>query len=70
MVALLRLGMIGESAFVLEILLAQTMLAVVSFVGGDGERRLGRIEHVSNDLTVMDLAIVHGEVRWPAFAGR
>ncbi len=55
-----------QSAFVLDLL--AHMLAVVGFVGGDSEGRLWRIEHVSNDLTVMDLATGYGEVQWPAFA--
>lgn len=44
------------------------MLAVVSFVGGDGEWRFGRVEHVTDDLAVMDLAACDDEVQGPAFA--
>lgn len=55
MVALLRLGMTGKGAFVLDLL--AHMLAVVSFVGGDGEWRPRCIEHVANNLTIVDLAV-------------
>jgi hypothetical protein len=39
------------------------LLAVVGFVGGDGERRARRIEHLIDDLTVVDLPARDDEVQ-------
>ena len=50
-----------QGAFILDLL--AHFLAVVSLVGGDGEWRFGRVEHVANDLTVVDLATCHREVQ-------
>ncbi len=44
------------------------LLAVVGLVGGNGEWRLGGVEHVANDLAVMDLAPGDGKIQWPALA--
>ncbi len=43
-------------------------VAVVSLVGGDGQGWSGSVEHIANDLTVVDLAARHSEVQWAAFA--
>jgi len=43
-------------------------LAVVGLVGGNGQWRSGGVEHIANDLTVVDLAARHCEVQWAAFA--
>ncbi len=42
-----------QSAFILDLL--AHFRAVVGLVGGDGQWRSGRVEHVANDLTVVDL---------------
>ena len=66
MVALLRLGMTGRGAFVFDLL--TDFLTVVGLVGGDGERRLGRTEHLFDGLAVVDLTACHREVERAAFA--
>ena len=43
-------------------------LAVVGLVGGDGQRRSWRVEHLANDLTVVDMAARHREVQRTALA--
>ena len=55
-----------QGAFILDLL--AHLLAVVGLVGGNGERRLRNIEHIADDLAVMDLAPGDGEVQWPALA--
>jgi hypothetical protein len=55
-----------QGAFILDLL--TDFLAVVSLVGGDGQWRSGRVEHVANDLTVVDLAARHHEVQRTALA--
>ena len=55
-----------QSAFVLDLL--THFLAVVSLVGGDGERRSGRVQHVLDDLAVVDLSACYREVQRAAFA--
>src|SRR6476661_1883644 len=52
----------GQGAFILDLL--TYLLAVVGLVGGNGERRLRNIEHIADDLAVMDLAPGDGEVQW------
>jgi hypothetical protein len=56
----------GQCAIVLD--LVTDFLAVVGLVGGNGERRFGRIEHFVDDLTVMDLSARDDEVQRTAFA--
>ena len=55
-----------QSTLVLDLL--AHFLTVVSLVGGDGEWWPGRVEHVANDLTVVDLSAGHREVQRTAFA--
>ena len=55
-----------QGAFILDLL--ADLLAVVGLVGRDGEWRLGSIEHVTDDLAVVDLAARHREVQRPALA--
>ena len=55
----------GYGACVLDLL--ANLLAVIGFVGGDGERRFGRVQHRLDDLAVMDLPTRHDEVQRPAF---
>ena len=43
-------------------------LAVVGLVRGDGERCFGSVQHIFDDLTVMDVSARQNEVQWPAFA--
>ena len=56
----------GQSAFILDLL--AHFLAVVGLVGGNGQRRSGSIEHVANDLTVVDLPSGHRKVQRAALA--
>jgi hypothetical protein len=55
-----------QGAFVLD--LVAHFLAIVSLIGGDGERRSGRVEHLADDLAVMHLSARHREVQRAAFA--
>ena len=55
-----------QGAFIPDLL--AHLLAVVGLVGGNGEWRLGGVEHIANDLAVVDLAPGDGEVQWPALA--
>ena len=55
-----------QGAFILDLL--THFLAVVSLVGGDGEWRSGRVEHIINDLAVMNLPAGHDEVQRTALA--
>ena len=55
-----------QSAFILDLL--AYFLAVVGLIGGNGQWRSGRVEHVANDLAVVDLATRYREVQWAAFA--
>jgi hypothetical protein len=50
-----------QSAFVLDLL--PHLLAVVGLVGRNGERRLGSVEDIANDLAVMNLATGYSEVQ-------
>ncbi len=43
----------------------RNVFAVVSIVGGDGEWRSSRVEHIYNDLAVMDLSAGHGRRSMP-----
>ena len=43
-----------QGAFILDLL--TDFLAVVSLVGGDGEWRSWRVEHICNNFAVMDLS--------------
>lgn len=56
----------GQSAFILDLL--TDLLAVISLVGGNGERRPGRVQHLCDDLAVMDLSARDDEVQRTAFA--
>ena len=56
----------GQSAFILDLL--AHFLAVVGLVGGYCEWRSGSVEHVANDLTVVDLPARHREVQRSALA--
>jgi hypothetical protein len=51
-----------QSAFVPDLLAHR--FAVVGLVGRNGEWRLGSVEYVADDLTVVDLPTRHGEVQW------
>ena len=55
-----------QSAFILDLL--AHFLAVVGLVGCDGQWRSGSVEHVANDLTVVDLPARHREVQRTALA--
>jgi hypothetical protein len=55
-----------QGAFILDLL--AYFNAVVGLVGCNGEWRLGRIEHVANDLAVVNLSTRQGEVQRPALA--
>ena len=44
------------------------VFAVVGFIGRDGERWPGRVEHFADDLTVVDLPAGYDEVQRAAFA--
>jgi len=55
-----------QSTLILDLL--AHFVAVVSLVGSDGQWRSGSVEHIANDLTVVDLAAGHREVQWAAFA--
>jgi hypothetical protein len=65
LVTLSRLGITGQGAFIPDLL--TDLLAVVGLVGGDGKRRIGRVQHRFNDLAVMDLPACHDEVERAAF---
>jgi len=56
----------GQSAFILDLL--TDLLAVISLVGGDGERWLGRVQNRFDDSAVMDLSARDDEVQRTAFA--
>ncbi len=56
----------GQGTFVQDLL--THLLAVISLVGRDGERRLGCVQHFADDLAVMDLSARHDEVQRTAFA--
>ncbi len=55
-----------QSPLILDLL--AHFVAVVSFVGGNGQWRSGSVEYVANDLAVMDLAACHREVQWATLA--
>ena len=55
-----------QSAFIFDLL--PDPLAVVGLVSRNGEWRLGSIEHVADDLAVMDLATRHSKVQRPTLA--
>ena len=55
----------GQGAFIPDLL--TDLLAVVSLVGGDGKRWLGRVQHFFDDLAVVDLSACHDEVERAAF---
>ncbi len=55
-----------QGAFIFDLL--AHFLAVVGLVGGNGQWRSRRVEHIANDLTVVNLAACHREVQWAAFA--
>jgi hypothetical protein len=55
-----------QCAFILDLL--TYLLAVVGLVGRNGQWRLGSVEHVADDLAVMDLATRDGEVQRAALA--
>jgi hypothetical protein len=55
-----------KGAFVLDLL--PYFLAVVGFVGRNGQRRLGSVEHVADDLAVVNLTTRHSEVQRAALA--
>ena len=60
-----------QSAFIFDLL--PDPLAVVGLVSRNGEWRLGSIEHVADDLAVMDLAVMdlatrHSKVQRPTLA--
>ncbi len=50
-----------HSPFVLD--LPAHVLAVLSLVGGDGQRRLGRVQHLADDLPIVDLSARQREVQ-------
>ena len=56
----------GQGPFILDLL--AHFLAVVGLVRGDGERCLGSVQYVFDDLAVMDMSARQSEVQWPAFA--
>ena len=55
-----------QGAFILDLL--SDFLAVVSLIGSDGEWWPWRVEHICNDLAVMDLSAGHGKVQRAALA--
>lgn len=55
-----------QGAFILDLL--ADLLAVVGLVSGNGQRRLGSVEHVANDLAVVNMATRHSEVQRTALA--
>src|SRR5208282_5947013 len=55
-----------QGAFILDLL--ADFLAVIGLVGGDRQWRSGRVEHLANDLAVVDLATRYREVQRTAFA--
>lgn len=55
-----------KRAFVFDLL--TNFLAVIGFVGGDGERRPGGVEDLFDDLAVVNLAAGQREVQRTAFA--
>ena len=55
-----------QSPFILDLL--AHFLAVVSFVSGNSERRSGSVQHLFDDLAVVDMSARHSEVQRPAFA--
>jgi hypothetical protein len=55
-----------QRAFIFDLL--TYFLAVVGLVGGNGQWRPWRFQHVANDLAVVDLAAGHREVQRAAFA--
>jgi len=54
------------NAFIFDLL--TYFFAVVGLVGGNGQWRPWRFQHVANDLAVVDLAAGHREVQRAAFA--
>ena len=56
----------GQDAFIFDLL--ADFRAVISLVGGDGDRWLGRVQNVGDDLAVMDLAAGDDEVQRAPFA--
>ncbi len=55
-----------QSAFILDLL--AYFLAVVGLVGGNSEWRFGRVQHLFDDLAVMNLSARYDEVQRTAFA--
>jgi len=55
-----------QGAFIFNLL--THLLAVVGFVGCNSEWRLGRVEYVADDLTVVNLAARHRKVQRAALA--
>jgi hypothetical protein len=55
-----------QSPFILDLL--AHFLAVVSLVRGDGKRRFGSVQHLFDDMAIMDISARQSEVQWPAFA--
>jgi hypothetical protein len=55
-----------QGAFIFDLLAHR--FAVVGLVGCNGERRLGSVEYVADDLTIVDLSTRHGEVQWTPLA--
>lgn len=55
-----------QSPFILDLL--AHLLAVVGLVGGNGERRVCRVQNLFDNLAVMDLTARHDEVQRAAFA--
>jgi len=54
-----------QSPFILDVL--TYFLAVVSLVGRNGEWRLRSVQHLFDDLTVVDLSARHDEIQRAAF---
>jgi hypothetical protein len=50
-----------QGAFILDLL--AHLFAVVGFVGRNGERRFGSVEHIANDLAVVDLTARNSKVQ-------
>jgi len=55
-----------QGTFIFDLL--THFLAVVGFVSCNRQWRLGRVEHVADHLTVVNLAARHRKVQWPTLA--
>ena len=55
-----------QGTFVQDLLAAS--FVVVGLIGGNRERRSRRVQHLFDDLAVMDLSAGHHEAQWPAIA--